>query len=42
MLTPEDGLPDLGETSMVLVKGENARQPVTDVLAAQIMEAFGR
>jgi DNA-binding transcriptional LysR family regulator len=36
-----DGLPALPGHSLILLKAETPRQPVTDVLAAQVMEVFG-
>jgi DNA-binding transcriptional LysR family regulator len=42
MLAADEGMPLLPEQSVILLKAENPRQPVTDVLAAHIMEAFGR
>jgi DNA-binding transcriptional LysR family regulator len=41
MLAADEGMPLLPEHSVILLNAENPRQPVTDVLAAHIMEAFG-
>jgi DNA-binding transcriptional LysR family regulator len=41
MLSADDGLPELPRQSVILLLADNPRQPVTDVLAAQIMDAFG-
>ena len=38
---PEDGLPELPEVSLLLLKGREPRQPVTDSLYAHILQAFG-
>ena len=38
---PEDGLPELPEFSLLLLKGREPRQPVTDSLYANILQAFG-
>ena len=40
VLRPDEGLPALGDTGILLLKGRAARQPVTDVLAAHIVETF--
>ncbi len=40
VMRPDEGLPDLGDTGILLLKGRAARQPVTDVLAAHIVETF--
>ena len=37
---PEEGLPPLPEFGIMLLKGAEARQPVTDALAAYIAETF--
>lgn len=37
-----EGLPALPETSFLMVKAREPRQPLTDMLAAQIGEVFGR
>jgi hypothetical protein len=34
-------LPDLPDSSALLLKAHEPRQPVTDALAAQIIEIFG-
>ena len=39
-LRPDDGLPPLPEFGIMLVKGANARQPVTDALAEHIEDSF--
>lgn len=39
-LPPGEGLPALPDTSILLLKGQEARQPVTDVLEAHIVETF--
>jgi DNA-binding transcriptional LysR family regulator len=38
---PEEGLPELPEVSLQLLKAREPRQPLTDALAAHIVEAFG-
>lgn len=40
VIRADEGLPDLGDTGIVLLKGRAARQPVTDVLAAHIVDTF--
>lgn len=40
-LRPDEGLPELPETAILLIKGREPHQPVTDVLAAHITETFG-
>lgn len=37
---PEEGLPELPEFGILMLKGPEARQPVTDALAAYIEETF--
>jgi DNA-binding transcriptional LysR family regulator len=37
---PDEGLPELPEFGVLLLKGREPAQPVTDVLAAHIVEAF--
>ncbi len=39
-LRPDEGLPDLGDTGILLLKGREPRQPVTNVLAAHIVDTF--
>ena len=39
-LEPEEGFPPLPDTAMLLLKATDARQPVTDALAAEIIGAF--
>ena len=39
-LRPDEGLPVLPETAILLMRGASPRQPVTDVLAAHIEETF--
>jgi len=39
-MRPEEGLPKLPEFGIVMLKGRNAAQPVTDALAAHIEERF--
>lgn len=39
-LPPGERLPDLPDTAILLLKGREARQPVTDVLEAHIVETF--
>ncbi|WP_158240602.1 LysR substrate-binding domain-containing protein [Telmatospirillum siberiense] len=39
-LAPGEFLPDLPDTGILLLKGKDPRQPVTDVLAAHIAETF--
>jgi DNA-binding transcriptional LysR family regulator len=38
---PDEGLPELPETSFLMLKAREPRQPMTDMLAAQIQEVFG-
>ena len=40
VMRPDEGLPELPDTGIMLVKSREARQPVTDVLAAHITETF--
>ncbi len=40
VLRPDEGLPGLGDTAILMLKSRSARQPVTDVLAAHIVETF--
>lgn len=40
MLGPGEGLPELPETGILLLKAANPRQPVTDVLATHITDTF--
>jgi DNA-binding transcriptional LysR family regulator len=42
VLSREDGLPDLPDFQVLLIKAKEARQPVTDALADYISETFGR
>jgi hypothetical protein len=37
----KEGLPELPEASLLLLKARNPRQPATDALAARILESFG-
>ena len=37
---PDEGLPELPEISLLLLKAREPRQPLTDALAAHIVEAF--
>ena len=37
---PDEGLPELPETSLLLLKAREPRQPLTDALMARIVEAF--
>lgn len=39
-MRPEEGLPKLPEFGIVMLKGRNAAQPVTDALASHIQEHF--
>lgn len=39
-MRPDEGLPELPEFGIVMLKGRNAAQPVTDALAAHIEEQF--
>ncbi|MCW3473162.1 LysR substrate-binding domain-containing protein [Limobrevibacterium gyesilva] len=39
-LRPDEGLPQLPDTGILLLKGRTPRQPVTDVLAAHISDTF--
>ncbi|MDE2574042.1 MAG: LysR family transcriptional regulator [Rhodospirillales bacterium] len=39
-LGPDEGLPELPDTGILLLKARRPRQPVTDVLAAHISETF--
>jgi hypothetical protein len=38
---PDEGLPELPEVKLLLLKAREPRQPQTDELAAHIIEAFG-
>ena len=38
---PEEGLPELPEVRLLMLKAQAPRQPATDALAALILEAFG-
>jgi hypothetical protein len=38
---PDEGLPDLPESSALLLKAREPRQPLTDALAAHIIKTFG-
>ena len=38
---PDEGLPELPEVSLLLIKAREPRQPLTDALATHIIEAFG-
>jgi hypothetical protein len=38
---PDEGLPALPEVSLLLLKAFEPRQPLTDILAAQIINAVG-
>lgn len=40
LVRPDEGLPPLPDFGILLMKGRNARQPVTDVLATHIAEHF--
>lgn len=40
VLRPDEGLPTLPEAGILLLKGANPTQPITDVLAAHITETF--
>jgi DNA-binding transcriptional LysR family regulator len=37
---PDEGLPDLPDVTVLLLKAREPRQPVTDALAAEIIQAF--
>lgn len=37
----DEGLPDLPECRYLLLKARDPRQPITDILAAQVQEVFG-
>jgi hypothetical protein len=37
---PAEGLPELPETSVLLLKAREPRQPVTDLLGAHIVSAY--
>jgi DNA-binding transcriptional LysR family regulator len=37
---PDEGLPELPEVALLLIKGREPRQPLTDALAAHIVETF--
>ena len=37
---PEDGLPDLPDVNLLLLKAREPREPLTDALHASIIEAF--
>jgi DNA-binding transcriptional LysR family regulator len=39
-VTPEEGLPEIGETVVLLLKARAPRQPVTEILAEYIIESF--
>ena len=39
-MRPEEGLPELPEFGILLLKGKRPLQPVTDALAAHIEESF--
>jgi hypothetical protein len=39
-MRPDEGLPRLPEFGIVMLKGRNPAQPVTDALAAHIEERF--
>ena len=38
---PDEGLPELPEVSLLLIKAPEPRQPLTDILAAQIVDVMG-
>jgi molybdate transport repressor ModE-like protein len=38
---PDEGLPELPEVNLLLLKAREPRQPMTDALAAHIVEVFG-
>jgi DNA-binding transcriptional LysR family regulator len=40
IMRPEEGLPDLPDFSILLLKGKDATQPVTDALAEHIEDSF--
>ncbi|MBV9538739.1 MAG: hypothetical protein JOY70_07395, partial [Acidisphaera sp.] len=40
LLRPDEGLPKLPDAGILLLKGRNPAQPLTDVLAAHIAETF--
>lgn len=42
MVMPEEGLPPLPEFGILMLKGRKPNQPVTDVLAAHIVETFSQ
>ena len=42
VVRPEEGLPPLPDFGILLLKGRTATQPVTDALAAHIVETFSR
>jgi hypothetical protein len=39
-VTPEEGLPAIGDSVVLLLKARAPRQPVTDILAEYIIESF--
>ncbi len=39
-MRPEEGMPPLPEFGILMLKGADARQPVTDALAAYISDTF--
>lgn len=42
VVRPDEGLPPLPDFGILLLKGKNPRQPITDTLAAQIADTFSR
>jgi DNA-binding transcriptional LysR family regulator len=38
---PDEGLPELLECRYLMLRGRDARQPMTDILAAQVNDVFG-
>lgn len=41
VVRPDEGLPELPETSFLMLKAREPRQPLTDMLAAQVHSVFG-
>jgi hypothetical protein len=42
LVRPEEGLPELPDFRILMLKARQPRQPVTDVLAAYIADTFQR
>ena len=40
IVQPEEGLPELADCGFLMLKGQNPRQPMTDMLAEQIRAVF--